>query len=128
MLQKNLKSLATTEQNGIKARKHGKTKAGKQRWLCINCNYTFCNQIDSTVKDFQSFLNWLFSKTVHKDMPGEGCTFRRRTAKFWRIWPMPPKVEEPRDIFIRRWYSPRQKSLYWVGMYVGTKIRSPGWL
>lgn len=83
---------------GFKARKHGKTKAGKQRWLCINCNYTFCNQIDSTVKDFQSFLNWLFSKTVHKDMPGEGRTFRRRTAKFWLIWPMPPKVEEPRYI------------------------------
>ena len=31
-------------------------------------------------------------------MPGKGRTFRRKTAKFWSIWPLPPKVEEVHDV------------------------------
>ena len=30
-------------------------------------------------------------------MPGEGRTFRRKTAKYWNIWTMPPKVEERKE-------------------------------
>ena len=43
------------------------------------------------------FLDWLFSKDTQKDMTGEGRNFRRKTAKFWDIWAMPPKIEEPRE-------------------------------
>lgn len=31
-------------------------------------------------------------------MPGNGRSFRRNTSKFWEIWPMPPKIEEPREV------------------------------
>ena len=31
-------------------------------------------------------------------MLGGWRTFRRRTAEFWSIWPMPPKVEGPRRV------------------------------
>jgi len=31
-------------------------------------------------------------------MPEEERTFRRKTAKFWNIWAMPPKVEGIRDV------------------------------
>lgn len=31
-------------------------------------------------------------------MPGGGRTFRRKCARFWEIWPMPPKVEAPRRV------------------------------
>ena len=31
-------------------------------------------------------------------MPGKGRTFRRHTAVFWDIWPMPPKIDTRNDI------------------------------
>lgn len=31
-------------------------------------------------------------------MPDNGYTFQRGTAKFWRTWSMPPKIEESLDI------------------------------
>ena len=40
------------------------------------------------------FLDWLFSKDTQKDMTGEGRNFRRKTAKFWDIWAMPPKIDK----------------------------------
>ena len=46
----------------------------------------------------QFFLNWLFGKESQAMMPGEGRTFRRKTAKFWNIWAMPSKVEGIRDV------------------------------
>ena len=36
--------------------------------------------------------------SLQADMPGKGRTFRRKTAKFWSIWPLPPKVEEVHDV------------------------------
>ncbi len=42
-------------------------------------------------------------------MPGEGRTFRRKTAKFWKIWPMPPRVEVPREV------------IFLDGIYLGKK-------
>lgn len=42
-------------------------------------------------------------------MPGEGRSFRRKTAKFWDIWATPPKIAEPRDV------------LFLDGIYLGRK-------
>jgi len=78
--------------------KHGKTKFGSQRWLCKECGVTFTRFIDNTVKQFQQFQHWLFSKNTQRDMPGQGRTFRRNTAKFWDIWPLPPKIEERKPV------------------------------
>ena len=83
---------------GFPCSKYGKTKAGKQRWFCHKCNCTFTNSIDNTAKQLDIFLDWLFSKDTQKSMRGEGRNFRRITAKFWDIWPMPPKIETSKDI------------------------------
>ena len=34
------------------------------------------------------------SKDTQLDMPGQGRTFRRKTSRFWGIWPMPEAVDE----------------------------------
>ena len=78
--------------------KHGKTSAGKQRWRCRPCSATKTNSIDNEAKRLDEFLAWLFSKERQLDMPGGGRTFRRRTAGFWEIWPMPPLIDEVHDM------------------------------
>ena len=94
---------------GFECKKYGKTKAGTQRWKCKACKSVFCNRRNDDKKDFKAFLKWLFSKTTQKEMHGEGRTFRRRTSKFWNIWPMPPLIEQSRDI------------VYVDGIYLGRK-------
>lgn len=75
-------------------KKHGKTSAGKQRWRCKKCSLTKINKINSDAKQLEEFLSWLLSKQRQLDMPGEGRWFRKRTAKFWSIWPLPPLIDE----------------------------------
>lgn len=94
---------------GEKCVKSGKTKAGSQRWLCKACKTSITHKIDNTAKELQMFLDWLFSKEQQSNMPGEERTFRRKTSKFWNIWPMPPKIEEQKDV------------LYLDGIYLGRK-------
>ncbi len=94
---------------GSKCVKSGKTKAGSQRWLCKSCKSSITHKIDNTTKELQMFLDWLFGKDSQANMPGEGRTFRRKTAKFWDIWPMPPRVESHRDV------------LFLDGIYLGRK-------
>ena len=78
--------------------KYGTAKSGSQRWYCKNCKISFTQSIDDASRRINIFLNWLFSKKTQSEMPGEGRTFRRKTSEFWSIWPMPPKIEEPRDV------------------------------
>lgn len=94
---------------GNKCGKYGKTKAGSQRWFCNNCKVAFTERIDNEAKTLELFLQWLYGKTSQKEMPGEGRTFRRKTAKFWNIWPMSPKIEASSDV------------LYLDGIYLGRK-------
>ena len=83
---------------GSKAIKYGKNSAGQQRWRCTNCKHSFVDHYDSTKKDLKLFLNWLLSKQRMVDMPGQGRTFRRKTKKFWNIWPLAPIVDEIHDV------------------------------
>ena len=78
--------------------KHGVLKSGSQRWFCKHCKVAFTVKINNLSKELSLFLNWLFSTNIQADMPGKGRTFRRKTAKFWSIWPLPPKVEEVHDV------------------------------
>lgn len=43
-------------------------------------------------------------------MPGQGCSFRRHTSKFWEYWPLPPKVKIPSDV------------IYIDGIYLARKV------
>lgn len=90
--------------------KYGKNRVGTQRWFCRSCSMAFTQKIDTSAKNLQIFLKWLFSKQTQKDMPGEGRTFRRKTSMFWDIWPLPPKIEGKRDV------------LYLDGIYVSKKV------
>lgn len=83
---------------GMKCVKSGKTKAGSQRWLCKNCKTSLTHKINNESKELQIFLDWLFGKESQLTMSGEGRAFRRKTAKFWDIWAMPPKIAETRDV------------------------------
>ena len=89
--------------------KYGKTKAGTQRWSCRDCNLAFSPKIDNAAKQLRIFLDWLFSKGTQSGLPGEGRTFRRKTAQFWDIWTLPPLIDIQRDI------------LYVDGIYLGRK-------
>lgn len=83
---------------GSKMKRNGKTSAGRTRWRCTSCGSSSVRRIDSAAKRLDAFLGWLLSRGRQADMPGGGRTFRRRTARFWGIWPMPPKVEAPRRV------------------------------
>lgn len=58
----------------------------------------FFPQIDRSAKQLHIFLEWLFSKQTQAEMPGDGRSFPRKTAVLWNIWPMPPKIEEKKDV------------------------------
>lgn len=94
---------------GSQCVRNGKNKSGTQRWLCKQCSVGTTPKIDHSAKQLQTFLSWLFSRQTQKDMPGEGRSFRRKTSRFWEIWPLPPKVEDKRDV------------LYVDGIYIGRK-------
>lgn len=74
--------------------RHGRTSAGKQRWRCKACGLTKTNRINNDAKQLEEFLRWLLSKKTQAEMPGEGRGFRKRTARFWALWPLPPLVDE----------------------------------
>lgn len=74
--------------------KHGKIKAGKQRWRCKSCNSTKTHSINSDAKQLKVFLDWLMSRKRQTDMKVSGRTFRRNTSKFWKYWALPPLIDE----------------------------------
>lgn len=89
--------------------KYGKTSAGRQRWHCLSCGATFVNAIDNAAKLLAAFLAWLLGGSTQRGMPGGGRTFRRKTSRFWEIWPMPPVVEEQhRVVFVDGIYLARR--------------------
>jgi hypothetical protein len=94
---------------GSHCSKYGKTSSGSQRWRCKHCSLTFTVKEDDSTKQLRVFLDWLFSRRTQKDMPGQGRSFRRRSSRFWEIWPMPPLIERKRDV------------LYLDGIYLGRK-------
>lgn len=55
---------------------------------------TKTHKIDASAKHLDEFLSWLLSRQRQVDMPGAGRSFRRRTSRFWELWPLPPIVDE----------------------------------
>lgn len=81
-------------------KRNGKTSAGKTRRRRTARNTSSTQKTDNPAKLPETFLGWLLSRRRQGDMPGEGRAFRRKRARFWAIWPMPPKVEgQGRAIF-----------------------------
>ena len=86
---------------GQPMKRNGKTSAGTQRWRCKSCGASATHSNDTAARELEAFLGWLLGKGSQLDMPGQGRTFRRLAAKFWRIWPMPePDGEVHRVVYV----------------------------
>ncbi|WP_301281127.1 IS1249 family transposase [Arcanobacterium phocae] len=68
--------------------KNGKDKCGHQRWICHSCKVTSRWHNDVTSRDLRAFLDVLTGKTTQRELPGQGRTFRRKSAVLWEIWPI----------------------------------------
>lgn len=75
-------------------KRNGHTGAGAQRWRCRACGASAVHAYGSDLADFNAFVGWLPSKETQGSMPGDGRTFRRRSERFWKVWPMPDVVDE----------------------------------
>lgn len=88
----------TCDACGGAMKRNGKTSAGAQRWRCRVCGASRTHRIDTSAKDLETFLRWLFSKRTQDDFGCSSRTFRRRAAKFWETWPLPAYTGEVCDV------------------------------
>ena len=79
---------------GAKMIKHGKTKAGKQRWYCNKCKASSTINYESRLKRFNLFISWLFSKNSLDELKIPARTISRYNLEFWPYWAMPSIYEE----------------------------------
>lgn len=79
---------------GAKMKRNGHTSKGTQRWRCLKCGASSIHKHNNDAKELSEFLAWLLSRDKQMDMPGQGRTFRRRTTRFWELWPLPEFVDE----------------------------------
>ncbi|MCV0002671.1 IS1249 family transposase [Mobiluncus mulieris] len=68
--------------------KNGHDKRGVQRWRCPECRITGRWGNDVTARDLTFFLEFILGKNTHRDLPGQGRTFRRKAARLWELWPI----------------------------------------
>ena len=86
---------------GGRTKRNGRTSSGSQRWRCTTCGASTTVRYDDTATRLDEFLGWLLSKDSQAAMPGGGRSFRRRTAEFWEVWPMPvPDGELHRVLYV----------------------------
>ena len=86
---------------GGRTKRNGRTSSGSQRWRCTACGASTTVRYDDTATRLDEFLGWLLSKDSQAAMPGGGRSFRRRTAEFWGVWPMPvPDGELHRVLYV----------------------------
>jgi hypothetical protein len=116
-------------------KRNGKTTAGTQRWRCTSCDASTTHRYDNTAKLLKEFLGWLLSRDIQTDMPGQGRSFRRKTSKFWDIWPMPPLIDEiHRVVYVDGIYLGRKAVIliarsdeYVLGWYLARSENSSAW-
>ena len=84
---------------GGRTKRNGRTSSGSQRWRCTACGASTTLRYDDTAARLEEFLGWLLSKDSQATMPGGGRSFRRRTAEFREVWPMPVPDGELHRVF-----------------------------
>lgn len=75
-------------------KRNGFTKAGTQRWRCKSCGGSKVVKNDTTSRWLRSFISWLLGKSSQAELNVNARTFRDRTHRFWRIWPIIPICDE----------------------------------
>lgn len=80
-------------------KRNGKAKSGAQRWRCRSCGASSTHRIDSTAKWLKAFLGWLLGKlSIEEYAKCSVDTFRRKTERFWDLWPLPTYTGEVCDV------------------------------
>lgn len=74
--------------------RNGRTSAGTQRWRCGKCGSSSVRKIDSTAKWLKAFVSWLLGKPSQSELKIPARTFREKTSRFWRLWPILPICDE----------------------------------
>lgn len=86
---------------GGRTKRNGRTSSGSQRWRRTACGASTTVRYGDTATRLDEFLGWLLSRDSQAAMPGGGRSFRRRTAEFWEVWPMPiPDGELHRVLYV----------------------------
>ena len=75
-------------------KKNGKTRAGTQRWRCKSCGSSAVIKNDTSSRWLKAFVSWLLGKLSQAELKGSARTFRERTHRFWKIWPIVPVCDE----------------------------------
>nr|WP_216386678.1 transposase [Arcanobacterium phocae] len=63
-----------------------------------------------TRKDYRLSCNGFFTAQTHRTLAGQGRTFRRKVAKYWQIWPLPPIIEQSHHV------------IYVDGLHLGSNL------
>lgn len=80
-------------------KRNGKTRSGAQRWRCTSCGASSTHRIDSAAKWLKAFLGWLLGKKTIKEFAKCSVdTFKRKTERFWSLWPLPSYTGEVHDV------------------------------
>lgn len=79
---------------GAGMKRNGTTAAGTQRWRCKSCGASAVNRYDDEARLLGLFLGWLLSKRTQGQMGMPARTFRAKTSRFWKIWPVSPPCDE----------------------------------
>ncbi len=74
-----------------KLQKRGLTKAGTQRWLCINCSKSATKPRTDLSKALllERFVSWLLGKQSQTELGMQPRTWRKQIAWCWRVIPKP---------------------------------------
>lgn len=79
---------------GAEMKKNGRTSAGTQRWRCKSCGSSASARNDTTSRWLRSFVSWLLGKLSQAELRANARTFRERTRRFWKLWPIIPVCDE----------------------------------
>lgn len=79
---------------GSAMKKNGATKAGTQRWRCASCGSSSVRKNDTAARSLRMFVRWLLGKLSQAEIGIPARTFRARTSRFWKLWPILPVCDE----------------------------------
>lgn len=79
---------------GGDTKRNGKTSSGATRWRCKSCGASTTQRYSGEAANFAMFMDWLLSKKTQEELGVSSRTFRRRTARFWDLWPVAPVCDE----------------------------------
>lgn len=82
--------------------KRGKTAAGKQRWLCVQCSrsHSLGHETQQKGRLLDRFVKWLLGKQAQSELGVSERTWRAQTAWCWNIVPKPELTGEVYPIIL----------------------------